>query len=1295
MKKLMKESKRLLVFVIIVSLLFSNFPSSMISASSESYEEYEDFESDMIVVNGAYNGQKLLQKNNTTQWIFEKETTNAAFNLSNYPTNFIQTGDDVNQSRFLSTGTTTMVDGKKSRIIRNLPQTYKNGVVTQEIRLKKPANGVLRFYLGDNRFSGYNMENAGKKLAAIAIRANDGSLTYTDEYSTTTTKTNTKAQITLTDAAPWVYVRMIIDLPKKTMKLYCGTELTNMLPWNGDDSKTYHFMANGSTPYTMADGSLASLFFACDTLSEAPQVACDDVKTFYGSGISPVATGLSITDDNVVGHTLEGYYSTFFDPRGYEESGSTAIWRRADDAAFLTNTEVILTEPVSRNTLSRYTLTQADLGKYIQFSVIPRSAAQDFNEGYESSVALSKPVRLPVTVPSVTMDLPHTDIRVFQGDPITLSAIATCDDTVITHIEYYANDVLIAQSQEGSFASLWNGATQGTYAVYAKAYNALGETGVSQPVIIEVIAKAQPADEFDLLRERWKVQLTGGTNYHVMDADIRARILQIDQEALQGRAYIKNNASYSTNTDSFSKVEAMALAYATTGSSLQGNIAFRDEIIEAFTALNTNLYNDTVSSGFFWGWEFGYPKSICNTIALMYEDIPQDLVQKYMAAIDHHNPSVGYTAANQMWDCQAIMLRGIVGKSSERIFHARDGMKQVYTYVTKGDGFYQDGSFIQHSNIAYNGGYGKSLLREMMEMIGVLEGSSMEITDPAMQNIYEIAYDAYVPFIYKGEMMDMVRGREIGSPVLRNSHRIGHQAMQGIIRMIQFAPEPYQTNFKRIIKKWIIEDTYASFFQTDLPMDIIRLAKDIMADEAILPADELILHQRSANMARVVHLRPGYGFGISMSSNKVGAYEANDGNGNAWYTGAGMTYLYNHDLGQFADYFWTTVNRYRLPGTTVDTVSRANSEGNAAVNPYNWVGGTDIEGLYGVSGMHLGQYNTSLQAKKSWFMFDDEIICLGAGIYSTDGRTIETIIENRKMNDNGSNQLSIDGNLQPTTPGWSTTTDGANWMHLEGNVENSDIGYYFPDAQSIHLLRENRAGSNYGMYEIPGDYNYKTPKNYITMWFDHGKNPTDAKYSYVLLPNKSSRQVQDYANSPDFEIIENSSNIQAIKEKNLQIVAANFWNDGINTADIITADKKASVMTRIKGGVLEVSVSDPTMANKGVINLEINKNALRTISADNRISVQQLDSKIKLQVNVNGAYGKSFTAKFQLAQEPEKVVVINAYYHIPTNTMVDVMICDSVSEPYTPPVKEHPEEYEVKQFIWKDFMSIQPVVTDK
>src|SRR5699024_12045004 len=46
---------------------------------------------------------------------------------------------------------------------------------------------------------------------------------------------------------------------------------------------------------------------------------------------------------------------------------------------------------------------------------------------------------------------------------------------------------------------------------------------------------------------------------------------------------------------------------------------------------------------------------------------------------------------------------------------------------------------------------------------------------------------------------------------------------------------------------------------------------------------------------------------------------------------------------------------------------------------------------YGATGMSIYYPDSTLQGQKSWFMFDDEVVALGAGITSDDDRSIETV----------------------------------------------------------------------------------------------------------------------------------------------------------------------------------------------------------------------------------------------------------------------------------------------------------------
>ena len=766
------------------------------------------------------------------------------------------------------------------------------------------------------------------------------------------------------------------------------------------------------------------------------------------------------------------------------------------------------------------------------------------------------------------------------------------------------------------------------------------------------VGRLAGADEFDHLRERWAVMLTGGAGFSTTDPVLRGKAVTIgDEGEKHWKSMEKDPSRQALWKDlplggksgflfqSFERVEAMALAYATRGSKLFGNEKLAADAAEALNWLIAGHFHPSAREyGGWWDWQIGMPLSLNNSLVLLYDKLKPVQVDAGMAAIDHFQGDIKMSGANRLWECEVIILRGVIGKSAEKLIQGRDGLAPVLKDTERwGDGYYKDGSFIQHGRIPYNGGYGKSLFRDMTDVLWLLSGSTWDLKDPDRNNVFRWAYDSYEPFIYKGEMMDMVRGREIAQPS-RDPHKIGHQAMHPFVRLAQFAAPEDAARYKSMLKTWIQEDTHRDFYQ-DVPPDIASLARAITNDASVKPRPELVRHHRSPMMARVVHLRPGFGFGLAMNSNKVGSYEAiNSTNGRGWYTSDGMTYLYNKDLAQFSDHFWPTVNSYRLPGTTVDTVERKTAEGNNALNPNNWVGGSDLGGESGISGMQLKGFGVSLTAKKSWFMFADKIVALGSGIHSTDGRNIETIVENRKIRDDGGNAFTVDGMAKPKTKGWNEVINGTKWMHLAGNVPGSDIGYFFPVPAAVNALREERSDKWANICSASGDRDDTVrAKNYLTLWFNHGANPSDAGYAYVLLPNKSAAETRAFAENPGIEILENSPRAQAVRDRDSGITGVNFWEDGSEPVAGIRSSKKASVMVREGSAGLELAVSDPTQANVGTIDLEWDRSASSVLSSTEGVTVLELSPKIKLSVAVKGAMGKTFHVAFAApANEPAK-----------------------------------------------------------
>ena len=383
-----------------------------------------------------------------------------------------------------------------------------------------------------------------------------------------------------------------------------------------------------------------------------------------------------------------------------------------------------------------------------------------------------------------------------------------------------------------------------------------------------------------------------------------------------------------------------------------------------------------------------------------------------------------------------------------------------------------------------------------------------------------------------------------------------------------------------------------------------------------------------------------------MSSSRVFNYESfSNENLKSWYTGEGMTYLYNGDQTQYTENFWNTVNMYQLPGTTIDTREKtANGPegyGRAYLSSKDWVGGASVANKYGTAGMWLDAYGASLEAKKSRFMFDNEIVALGAQINSTDEINIETIIDNRKLNENADNVLTVDAVNKSSDLGWTENMEGVSWAHLQGNVVGADIGYYFPNKADVNGLREQRTGSWYDVNKTAS----KTPEtaSYMNLWINHGKNPINNAYSYVIMPNMTAEETKNYSSNADIKIVKNDGTAQAVRDNKANLFGINFWEQG--EVEYIKTDNPAAVMADESDNELKLGISDPTQ-KQGKIIIELNTRNLVLKSKDSTINVLKSGETTQIEVDVQNAYGKTHNITFvnikvaSIAMDSTKVEMI-------------------------------------------------------
>jgi hyaluronate lyase len=278
------------------------------------------------------------------------------------------------------------------------------------------------------------------------------------------------------------------------------------------------------------------------------------------------------------------------------------------------------------------------------------------------------------------------------------------------------------------------------------------------------------ADPFDTLRLKWRQILIGGERVDESIPEIRTQLaaleerarrtsqtMQKDPEAAALWKDLASDTSSSQITSAWNRLRSMALAWATPGQKLYNDPDLLAAIRQGMSWMEQHRYNARVPQEYanWWDWEIGSPLSIGDLLVLLYDRLTPDELARYAAAVDRFVPDPRMrgkslsTGANRVWQCQGAALRAIVVKDAPKLQTASDGLLPVFQYVTSGDGFYQDGSFLQHGRHPYTGGYGNALLADMANLLYLLAGSPWDIRDPARVNIFRWVFDSYQPVIYR------------------------------------------------------------------------------------------------------------------------------------------------------------------------------------------------------------------------------------------------------------------------------------------------------------------------------------------------------------------------------------------------------------------------------------------------------------------------------------------------------------------------------------------------------------------
>ena len=655
-------------------------------------------------------------------------------------------------------------------------------------------------------------------------------------------------------------------------------------------------------------------------------------------------------------------------------------------------------------------------------------------------------------------------------------------------------------------------------------------------------------------------------------------------------------------------------------------------------------------SGNWWDWQIGASQPFSDILMMMEpyledEDIlhyTDDILHSYCrdpnSQINVGGGSGSTDSANLTDNTISYLAQALLKADDEMMYRISDddcmpkamGIKDGYSSF--GEGRYQDGSYICHGKFGYNGGYGADALKGVAFISNIIVGTEYDFPAEVIEPFYDFALEAYLPLLYQGKMMTIVNGRGISRPTPGGQEvLIGCNTLGRMLLLAQNAPEEFR-NTVQSVAKYNLQGALKMFDYYGMSENVSTLVNfvNVMEDDSIQPMPYMEGIKMYGAMSRVVQTTDKYTAALAMLrkgdiAGCEGEYREN------WHQNAGTLYIYNNDLEQFGEACWPTIDAHRLPGVTTDTTESPWIDGNVNYPDSPYAGGaedgTNAAIFYSYSADHL---RLDVRANKSYFFLPYGIVQMGTGIEGTTEATIETTIENRMLNEDGSNRVLINGE-EYTAKGEKTTLqlDAGSWIHMEGNCEGADMAWYFPKAVEIEIQKELCEG-NYN--EINSGHDSEQYYQwYLKMGFNHGTGEvSNEEYLYVTLPGMSVDEVEEYARNNTLEIVESGEKAHVIKDNNGTTMAVNYWGDQPYHTDWLTLDTDdgkggASVIVTEDAGLYTLSIADSKYGD-----------ATLKVTSDYPMNVQSKDDAITIvddktfTVDTTAAGGHSFHITFTL-----------------------------------------------------------------
>lgn len=534
-----------------------------------------------------------------------------------------------------------------------------------------------------------------------------------------------------------------------------------------------------------------------------------------------------------------------------------------------------------------------------------------------------------------------------------------------------------------------------------------------------------------------------------------------------------------------------------------------------------------------WYNQISVPQTQASLLALMdagYQKLSTDVCSPILKTMSERSDPRKWTGANKMDIAIHHLTRGCLLKNDSIV---RINASEIFypVQIVKTEGIQEDMSYQQHGPQLYIGGYGTVFVENIARMGNILNGTKYAMSDEKLNLFSDFTRNTFLN-VFRGSHLDFsVTGRGVSRSGLLN-----YGDWTSMFKSLQMLDPAHAADYTAAAHRFHTQE--ASYQRSD--RNKMYYCSDYM-----------------------LHNRKNYDFSIRTSSTRTNKTESGNGeNLYGTYMSDGATNV-RVNGNEYTDIF-PTWEWDKIPGTTAPAGEKKNPADWGTKGTCTFTGGVS-DGKYGVMTFDMNDYG--VKARKSWFLFDSEVVCLGAGIQSDATADIVTTI----------NQCHLDGDVWIGT-GKTSQKAGkvTSFSKTPDWIWHDSIAYFFPLQGNLKLKADIQKGNwarinfNYPATEI------SMPVFNLTI--NHGKSPRNASYAYIIAPGINAPEALKSYSPKAIKIERNDAEMQVVSNEKLGLTQLVFFSPGTfnNGKTKVKALKPCVIQIKKDNGkVKDVQIADP------------------------------------------------------------------------------------------------------------------------